>query len=157
MVDDKPKKKIEKMEFSLEMELIDHFQFKVSYDIPEMPDLITDEPVSIGGEGKGPNPSRMVGTAITNCLALSLVHCLRRAKADVKGMKAKASGIISRNEEGLLRLKSIDVVIQPKLGSASDEKAFERCSGLFEKYCIVTESIRKGLPVNVEVQPEYIE
>lgn len=145
------------MEFSLEMELIDKFSFNVKFDIPEMPDLITDEPIKVGGEGKGPNPSRLVGTAVANCLASSLMHCLRRAKADVKGFKAQVSGIISRNEEGLLRLKSIHVALQPRLGSESDLKAFERCKGIFEKYCIVTDSIRAGLPVDIEVEPEIEE
>jgi uncharacterized OsmC-like protein len=137
------------------LELIDDFQFNVKFDIPEMPDLLTDEPPAMGGEGKGPNPSRMVATAVANCLSSSLVHCLRRSKADVRGVKALATGVISRNEEGLLRLKNVDVKIMPRLGSNTDEKLVERCMGLFEKYCVVTESIRNGLPVNITVEPEY--
>jgi uncharacterized OsmC-like protein len=155
MTQDKPKEKIQKMEFSLEMELIDNFQFKVKYDLPEMPDLITDEPPKIGGEGKGPNPSRLIGTAVANCLSSSLVHCLRRAKADVKGIKAEVTGYIERNDEGLLRLTKIDVTILPKFGSSADENLLNRCKDIFEKYCIVTESIRNGLPVNVEIDAEY--
>ena len=149
------KKKIEKMEFSLEMELIDKFQFNVKFDIPEIPDLLTDEPPVLGGEGKGPNPSRMVGTAVANCLASSLVHCLRRAKADVKGLKAEVRGNIARNDEGLLRLTNVNVVLLPKLGSVSDKAALERCERLFEKYCVVTEAIRNGLPINIEVKAEF--
>lgn len=155
MTEEKKKEKIQKMELSLEMELIEDFQFLVKFDIPEMPDMITDEPPKLGGKARGPNPSRMVATAVANCMASSLIHCLRRSKADVRGIKAEARGIIERNEEGLLRLKNVDVVIIPKLGSRDDEKAVERCRSIFEKYCIVTESIRNGLPVNVEIEPDY--
>jgi uncharacterized OsmC-like protein len=154
MAEEKAKKKIEKLEFKVELELLDRFQFKVKYDFPEIPDLMTDEPIQMGGEGKGPNPSRMVGTAIANCLASSLIHCLRRSKADVKGIKADVKGYIKRNEEGLLRLTNVDVFLYPIMGSSDDMKAFERCKGLFEKYCVVTESIRQGLTVNVEVEPK---
>ena len=132
MAEEKPKKKIEKLEFSLEMELIKDFQFMVKFDIPEMPDMVVDEPPAIGGDAAGPNPSRMVGTAVANCMASSLVHCLRRAKADVRGIKAQASGIIARNDEGLLRLQKVNVTIHPRLGSRSDEAALERCKGIFE-------------------------
>jgi hypothetical protein len=68
-------------------------------------------------------------------------------------MKTVATGTIGR-EEGVLRLQKIDVKIYPKLGNKEDLVKLERCKGLFEKYCIVTESIRKGLPVNIEVAAE---
>ena len=74
-------------------------------------------------------------------------------RVDLKGMTAIAQGTVGR-EEGLLRLQKIDVKIHPKLGSEEDMDKLERCKGLFEKYCIVTESIRKGLPVDIEVVPE---
>ena len=155
MAEEAKKEKIQKLEFSLEMELIDKFQFNVKFDIPEMPDLVTDEPLEMGGEGKGPNPSRMIGTAVANCLTSSLVHCLRRAKADVKTIRADVNGLIERSDEGLLRLKKVDITIRPRLGSEADKNALERCKGLFEKYCVVTDSIRNGLPVNVEVEAEF--
>jgi uncharacterized OsmC-like protein len=149
------KEKIQKLEFSLEMELVDKFQFNVKFDIPEMPDLITDEPIKTGGEGKGPNPSRLVGTAVANCLSASLLHCLRRSKVDVEGIKAEVNGLITRNDEGLLRIKKIDVTLKPRLGSPDDEKKFERCKSIFEKYCIVTDSLRQGLAINVDVEPKF--
>jgi uncharacterized OsmC-like protein len=157
MSEEQPKKKIQKIEFSLDLELIDKFQFKVRFDIPEMPDMLTDEPIEMGGEGKGPNPSRMVSTGIASCLASSLVHCLRRSKADVRHLYVKVDGLMARNDEGLLRLQKVNVVIHPKLGSSDDLPALERCKKIFEKYCVVTQSIRDGLPINIDVEPEFEE
>jgi hypothetical protein len=34
-----------------------------------------------------------------------------------------------------------------------DLKRFEICRGVFEDFCIVTESIRQGIPVKVDVTP----
>jgi len=32
-----------------------------------------------------------------------------------------------------------------------DVARLERCASLFEDFCVVTESVRKGIPVNVSV------
>ena len=45
--------------------------------------------------------------------------------------------------------------MRPKLGSRDDEKLVERCRDMFEKYCIVTQSIRDGMPVTITVEAEY--
>jgi uncharacterized OsmC-like protein len=145
--------KVQQTEFKLELELIDKLQFNVKFDLPEASDLLMDEPPVFGGSGLGPNASRAIAAGISNCLSASLVFCLRKSKADLKGLKAVATGTIGR-EDGLLRLQKVDVKIIPKLGSENDIDKLERCKGLFEKYCIVTESIRRGLPVDIEVLPE---
>ena len=145
--------KVQQTKFVIELELIDKLQFNVKFDLPDASDLLMDEPPDFGGSGLGPNASRAIAAGVSNCLSASLVFCLRKARADVKGMKAIVEGTVGR-EEGLLRLQKIDVKLYPKLGTKDDLDKLERCKGLFEKYCIVTESIRKGLPVNIDVVPE---
>ena len=146
--------KVQQTEFKIEIELIDKLQFNVKFDLPDASDLLMDEPPVFGGSGLGPNASRAIAAGVSNCLSASLAFCLRKTKADLKGMKTVATGIVGR-EEGVLRLQKIDVKIYPKLGNKEDMAKLERCKGLFEKYCIVTESIRKGLPVNVEIATEF--
>ena len=146
--------KVQQTSFEIELELIDKLQFNVKFDLPDAPDLMVDEPPVFGGSGLGPNASRMIAVGVSNCLSASLAFCLRKARADLKGMKVITQGIVGR-EEGLLRLQKIDVKIHPKLGKEDDLDKLERCKGLFEKYCIVTESIRRGLPVNIDIVPEF--
>jgi uncharacterized OsmC-like protein len=112
-----------------------------------------DEPPDLGGSGLGPNASRIIAAGVGNCLSASLVFCLRKARTDLLGMKAVATGTVGR-EEGRLRLQKVDVKLHPKFGSEDDLDKLERCKELFENYCIVTASIRKGLSVNVEIVPE---
>ena len=145
--------KVQQTQFLIELELIDKLQFNVKFDLPEASDLLMDEPPVFGGSGLGPNASRIIAAGVSNCLSASLAFCLRKAKADLKGLRTIAQGTIGR-EEGLLRLQKLDVKLYPKFGTENDLDKLERCKGLFEKYCIVTESIRKGLPVNIEVVPE---
>jgi uncharacterized OsmC-like protein len=145
--------KMQQTTFEIELELVDKLQFNVKFDLPEASDLLIDEPPEMGGSGLGPNASRMIAVGVSNCLSASLAFCLRKARADLKGMKVIAQGTVGR-EEGRLRLQKIDVKIHPKFGAQEDLDKLERCKGLFEKYCIVTESIRRGLPVNIDIVPE---
>jgi uncharacterized OsmC-like protein len=151
--DGEKKEKVQQSEFKIELELIDKLQFKVKFDLPDADDLVMDEPPVFGGSGLGPNAARVIAAGVSNCLSASLAFCLRKAKTDLLGMKVVTKGTIGR-EEGLLRLQKVDVTLHPKFGRDDDMDKLNRCKDLFEKYCIVTASIRRGLPVNVEVVPE---
>lgn len=151
--DQMAKEKVQEVKFGIELDLIDNLQFNIKFDLPNAPDLIMDEPPMFGGEGTGPNAARMIAAGVANCLAASLTFCLRRVKADLKGMNAIVHGTIGR-EEGLLRLQKLDLELHPRLGAKAGLEKLKKCENLFEKYCIVTESLRRGLHVNVEIVPE---
>jgi hypothetical protein len=55
-------------------------------------------------------------------------------------------------ERGRLRVGAVDVQIQPETGPA-DVGRIGRCLELSEDYFVVTQSVRAGLPVTVEVNP----
>jgi hypothetical protein len=59
-----------------------------------------------------------------------------------------------RDERGRLRVGAVDVQIQPETAPA-DAGRIGRCLELFEDYCVVTQSVRTGLPVTVEVKPVH--
>ena len=76
--------------------------------------------------------------------------CLRKARLDVLDLTADVVTHVARNENGRFRVSSIDVELKPQLTEA-DAARFKRCEALFEDYCIVTESVRHGIPVNVTI------
>jgi hypothetical protein len=59
-----------------------------------------------------------------------------------------------RNSAGRLRIDGIRVKLAPALG-ADDGSGLERCLEIFEDYCVVTESVREGIAVTVDVDPSY--
>ncbi len=137
--------------FSLNLTLREGFEFDVDFEMPAVEDLLVDEPPPLG-EGNGPNAARLVGAAVGNCLGASLLFCLRRSKIQVEHLEVKVQGTLVRNESGRLRIGGIDVRLEPTV-SLEDRHRMQRCLDVFEDYCIVTESVRGGIDVNVDVAP----
>jgi organic hydroperoxide reductase OsmC/OhrA len=138
------------MSFALELEQGEGFEFKVKFDWPGVDELLLDEPEPLGKK-RGPNAARLVAAAVANCLSASLVFCLRtKFKQNPGPVKAKVTARLARNERGRFRIAGLDVRID-----LADEAAalghFERCMEQFEDFCIVTESVRQGIPVAVRV------
>jgi len=137
-------------EFDFEMEWIDHLAFKVKWDFYDAPDLFMDEPPSLGGSGRGPNAARMAVAAVANCLSASLAFCLQKSRVDVEDLRVRCHGTLTRNEKGRLRLTAIR--IEPLVRMPGEQASrLDRCMTMFEDFCIVTEAVRKGIPVDVQV------
>ncbi len=137
-------------DFQFEMEWVDHLAFNVKWDFYDSPDLFMDEPPGMGGLGKGPNAARMIVAGVANCLSASLAFCLEKSRVKVKGMRIRCHGELTRNERGRLRLTSMR--IEPVIDMpGKDLKRLDRCLGMFEDFCVVTESVRKGIPVDINV------
>jgi uncharacterized OsmC-like protein len=140
----------EQMSFSLQLEQAEGFEFKVKFDWPDVAELLLDEPEPLGKK-LGPNAARLVAAAVGNCLSASLVFCLRtKFKQNLGPVKANVTANLERNERGRFRIAGVNV----RIDLADDAAAlghFERCMEQFEDFCIVTESVRKGIPVAVQV------
>ncbi len=138
--------------FALEMEQLEGYEFKVKFDWDKVADLILDEPPPLG-ERNGPNASRMLAAAVANCLSASLIYCLAKADVPAESVKTAVTCKINRNEKGRLRIGGFDVRIR-MAGELQDTPRLKRCLGLFEDFCVVTASVREGIPVAVEVVDE---
>ncbi len=140
----------ESLGFDVELEQLSGYEFKVKFDNPQFAELLLDEPPPLGGD-KGPNASRLIGAAVANCLSASLVFCLAgKFKQPLGALKTKAHGTLERNDKGRLRIGRLDVTIT-MAEAAEDVQHMQRCLAQFEDFCIVTESVRRGIPVAVRV------
>jgi uncharacterized OsmC-like protein len=125
------------------------FEFKVVFDGEDVPELIVDE-IKPLGENAGPNPTRLLSAAVGHCISSSLLFCLRKARVKVKALETEVKANVVRNEEGYLRVRSLDV--QMRLDVQEDDKSrVDRCLGIFDNYCTVTQSVRKGIAVKVAI------
>jgi uncharacterized OsmC-like protein len=137
--------------FALQLTLEDDYRFTVDFGAdPPLPEFTVDELPPLGS-GQGPNPARLLATAVGHCLGASLLYCLRRSRIDVHALRTTVEGTMVRNERGRLRIGEIRVTLAPDVDPDQRER-MGRCLGLFEDFCIVTESVRKGIPVTVQVE-----
>ena len=133
----------------IKLEFLQGYRFRMTFNLEGVPDILVDEPKPTG-EGFGPGPTRLLSAAVGHCLSSSLLYCLRKAKIEVRGLEATVKASTARNDEGRLRVRSIDVQIDLDV-SEGDRVRLARCLELFENYCTVTQSVRKGIEVNVKV------
>jgi uncharacterized OsmC-like protein len=91
--------------------------------------------------------------AILGCLSASFIFCLKKKDFKVDDLKAEAEVIIGRNEKGFWRVKKINVDIFAKIDDPETRKRADQCRKMFEQYCIVTQAVRDG--INVEVNLSY--
>ena len=132
--------------FTLTMTRQQDYQFNVQFDLAGVPELHLDEPAPLGA-GAGPNASRLLAAAVANCLSASLLFCLGKFKQDPQGITAHVTGKMVRNEQGRLRMGGIAVDI--RLDQTVERLA--HCAAQFEEFCVVTDSVRNGIPVKVSV------
>jgi uncharacterized OsmC-like protein len=125
--------------------------FTVSFDVSTIPPFKADE-LPPQGTGDGVNATRLLGAAIGDCLSSSLAFCLTRSRIELKNMKTEVEIKNARNEKGRLRVKQMKVDLYPELKSSEDSERSKRCQEIFQDYCIVTESVRKGIPIEVNVK-----
>lgn len=136
--------------FTIHLEQERDYEFRVKFDWPDVPDLRVDEPAPLGAS-RGPNAARLVAAAVANCLSASLFFCLRdKFKQRPGPLRAEVTGRLERTDRGRLRIGGFDVAIH--LAERTESLAhLDRCARQFEDFCVVTESIRRGIPVRVRV------
>ena len=130
------KKTQEQSQFSIVLDNVRDYEFRVKFDKQQYESLLMDEPAPLGGDS-APNASRFVAAAVGNCLSASFLFCLRKSRVNIQGIHTEVKLHQIRNEEGKVRIGKIEVEISPDIKDP-DPRKVERCLGLFEDYCIVT-------------------
>lgn len=133
----------------LTLEQESHYAFRIRFDETDIPDLLTDEPEPLG-KGEGPNPTRLLLSAVANCLSASLLFALRKFKNSPGKLVTQATAELVRNEQGRLRVGHIHADIRLAEAGAA-HASLERILAQFENFCVVTESVREGIDVSVSI------
>jgi organic hydroperoxide reductase OsmC/OhrA len=138
--------------FTIHLEQQEGYQINVRFDWTRAADLLTDEPPPLG-EAAGPNASRLLAAAAANCLSASLLYCLSKEEPPDGTLRAEATCTLVRNAQKRLRIGGLEVklIVADELAGS---KRFERCKNLFEDFCVVSASIREGIPIAVSVVDE---
>ena len=142
----------EETHFVIHLEHLEDYAFKVKFDWEDAADVIMDEPTPLGAQ-QGPNAARLLAAAAANCLSASLLYCVQKQDVSATSLHTEVRGELVRNDQGRLRVGGLQVVITVN-EALEDSKRLGRCLALFEDFCVVTSSLRQGVPVQVQVRRE---
>lgn len=132
--------------FKVDIRLIENYLFEI--DFGDFGDFITDEPEPLG-KGEGPNPARLLAASVANCLCASLLFAVRKFKEEPGQVSASVTGNMARVDKRW-RIEQLNVAI--RLGTKSDDLPhLQRALDQFEDFCVVTQSVRNGIPISVTV------
>ena len=133
-------------QFSVELHHLQGYQFTI--DFGEFGELVSDEPAPLGS-GDGSNPARLLIASVANCLCASLLFSIQKYHQQAGELSAKVTGTLARVEK---RWRVTDISVAITLGNAPENiEHFERIIAQFEDFCVVTQSVRSGIEVNVEI------
>jgi uncharacterized OsmC-like protein len=126
-----------------------NYRFTIEF-APGVSALHADEPPPLGG-GTGPSPVQLLQAAVGNCLSASLVFALRKFKQSAEPVSAQVEASIGRNERNRLRVQGLRVRLKLAVPAGTLDH-LDKVLAQFEDFCTVTQSIRAGIPVDVEVR-----
>ncbi len=136
-----------KVGITLEREMI----FKCNLGEMKVKDCFIDDTHQEEADMLGPNPSRLLGLALLGCLSASFIFCLKKKELTVDDLKAEAELTITRNDKGFWRVKKVEVELNITISDPETRKRADRCKKMFEQYCIVTQAVREGIDVEVNL------
>jgi organic hydroperoxide reductase OsmC/OhrA len=138
-------------EFTTQLEQVRDYTFKVIFDKTGFQPLTMDELKPLGSE-TAPNAARFLSGSVGHCLSSSLLFCLQKSRIPMKHISTDVQTTLARNEAGRWRISAIKVNIKAEPANAQDRGRMKRCLDIFEDFCIVTQSVRKGINVQATVQ-----
>jgi putative redox protein len=131
---------------------------------PTIVELIWEHDLVFGGKSgdvrmtldsaskEGASPMQTLGFALAGCMAMDVVHILRKGRHDLKGLKADLTG--NRAPEDPRRFTSVELTLSVTGNVPGDQ--IQRAINLSrDKYCSVWHSLRQdiGLEVTFAVSP----
>jgi organic hydroperoxide reductase OsmC/OhrA len=138
--------------FKIHLEQQEGFRINVVFDWKRAADLVMDEPPPLG-EQQGPNASRLLAAAAANCLSASLLYCVFKEEPPDGCLRAEAVCVMVRNDKKRLRVGRLEITLI-LADAVIQSPRFARCKGLFEDFCVVSASIRQGIPMRVTLRDE---
>lgn len=124
-------------------------------------ELYTDEPADLshsfkkGGRGEAPSAFDYLLSAVMGCQVNTLEQMLHKARVEEYDVDAECTGF-TVTEDDIKRVQRIDLSITLVVPEADESRA-QRCLDVYEKGCVIGETVKRGVDVRVEKSLELDE
>lgn len=133
-------------------EQVDRYEFVIRFPETGFPPLRVDEPSPVGAD-RGPNPVRILASAVAHCMSSTLYNCLERAHVPVGPIRTTVRAEVGRNDRGRQRVRRLAISIAATPLNEADRPRFQHCVEVFEDFCTVSGAVREGITLRTEVVP----
>lgn len=116
-------------------------------------ELHTDEPADLshsfkkGGRGEAPSAFDYLLAAVMGCQVNSLEQMLHKARVEEYDVDAECTGF-TVTKDNVKRVQQIDLEVTLTVPE-DDEAQARRCLDVYEKGCVVGETVKRGVDVRV--------
>lgn len=114
--------------------------------IDEPPDL--NHSFKKGGRGEAPSPFGYLLAAGMGCQVNSLEQMLHKARVPHYEIEAVCTGY-SFTSDSIKRVQKIELAIELTVPEAHESRA-DRCLDVYEQGCVIGETLRRGMELDVE-------
>ena len=111
-------------------------------------EMSIDAKADVGGQGKGPQPKGLLLTSLAGCTAMDVISILRKMQHEPEEFSVETQGELT--EEHPKVFKDIKITYRIK-GDVPREKAEKAVSLSLDRYCGVTDMLRKAANVDFEI------
>ena len=110
--------------------------------------LHIDTPKEFGGEGKNPCPDEFFFSAIGGCLLTTFLNMQKKLKFNLKDLRIVVVGDVqSKGPEGY-RVTGARVNLSAETDAEGEAQA-RKCIEMTEKFCHITRSLEKAIPIRI--------
>jgi putative redox protein len=95
---------------------------------------------------EGPSPMQALAFALAGCMAMDVVHVIRKGRHDMRGLRADLSGTRATEEPRRFTAMTLHYAITGTVPEATVERAIQLSK---DKYCSVWHSMREDIELNV--------
>jgi uncharacterized OsmC-like protein len=109
--------------------------------------LKLDMPVEFGGNGRYPCPDELFLSAVAGCLLTTFLYFKKKMNVHVTGFRISISATLHGGREGY-RLAGMEATIFAE-AKKSNEPGLRRCIELARRYCHLTRTLEKAVPIRI--------
>ena len=116
-------------------------------NIGEFPTLKLDMPIKFGGKSRHPCPDELFLSSIAGYLLTTFLYFKSKLNIRLEGLEIHISGTLSTGTEGY-RMAGIQAILYVE-AKKDYETDIKRCIELTKKYCHITRTLEKAIPVRI--------
>jgi len=118
--------------------------------IRDFPQIVIDTMPEFGGGDAGPCPVELMLASLAGCVVETAIYIAKRARIRIGDVRAETRAVVAKDGQ-VYALKNVETTLKVQVLSPSNQEHAKECLGLLGKYCIVTESLMKPVPVIISL------